>query len=77
MKLRCRNPKSNSYKNYGGRGIDYCERWEDFEMFYLDMHPKPEGMQIDRIDNDGNYEPSNCRWVTPKENIENRTRREK
>ena len=74
MKRRCSNVKGWDYKYYGGRGIKVCDRWlHSFETFYTDMGDKPfPKAQIDRIDNDGNYEPSNCRWVTPKENSNNR-----
>ena len=77
MRARCYNPSHMYYYNYGGRGIIVCDRWlESFENFYKDMGDKPfKEAQIDRIDNDGNYEPSNCRWVTPKENSNNKTRK--
>lgn len=65
---RCYNPKVRIYKYYGGRGITVCDRWKDFQKFYEDMGCRPNGMQIDRIDNDKGYSPDNCRWVTPKEN---------
>ena len=71
MKNRCTRPALKSYKYYGGRGISVCERWFSFDNFLQDMGLKPDGLQIDRINNDGNYEPENCRWVTPKVNRNN------
>lgn len=73
MKDRCNNKKSTSYKNYGLRGIIVCERWQkSFKNFYEDMG-EPNGLTLERIDVNGNYEPSNCRWDTPKKQARNRT----
>lgn len=75
MVARCTNPKQTNYKDYGGRGIKICAAWRKFENFFSDMGIRPDGTQIDRKNNNGNYEPSNCRWVTPKENSNNRRKR--
>jgi len=72
MKGRCKYTYKKSYNRYGGRGISVCNRWLKFDNFLEDMGKRPEGMQLDRVDNDGNYEPGNCRWVTPKVNANNR-----
>ena len=72
MRLRCKSPKCNAYPNYGGRGITYCNRWDDFWAFVDDMGPRPDGHTLDRLDNDGDYKPSNCRWSTPKQQADNR-----
>src|SRR3990172_3476320 len=69
---RCHNPLSNNYRNYGMRGISVCERWRFFENFLEDMGEAILGMSIDRINNDGNYEPNNCRWATKKEQSRNK-----
>ena len=72
MRYRCNTVTSPDYPRYGGRGISVCERWDSFEKFLTDMGVRPEGMEIDRKDNDGNYEPLNCRWTTESGNSDNR-----
>jgi hypothetical protein len=67
MRTRCENPKATKYAIYGGRGITVCARWDSFENFLTDMGERPEGLTLDRIDVNGNYEPGNCRWATAKE----------
>jgi hypothetical protein len=71
MWTRCTNPNVKSYKDYGGRGITICLRWEQFENFLADMGERPTGLTLDRKNVNGNYEPSNCRWATRKEQAMN------
>lgn len=75
MKQRCHNPSNNGFINYGARGITVDPKWrESFEAFYYDVGPRPErGYQLDRIDNDKGYVPGNCRWVTAKDNANNKS----
>lgn len=72
MRARCFNPRHSDYKYYGGRGIKVCERWASFVNFLADMGEVPTGLSIHRIDNDGNYEPTNCKWATAKEQASNK-----
>jgi hypothetical protein len=73
MITRCHNPNYAETQFYAGRGISVCSRWKDsFQNFLDDMGVCPDGLSIDRMDNDGNYEPGNCRWATPKEQAANR-----
>ena len=73
-KQRCFNPKCDAYPWYGGKGITMCKEWiNDFEAFFSYIGKKPNGYQIDRIDNSKGYEPGNVRWVSKRENIANRT----
>lgn len=67
MKRRCLAPRSPNYQNYGGRGIKVCEQWMNFKGFYADMGDCPDGYSLERIDVNGNYEPSNCKWIPARE----------
>ena len=72
MRERCRNPNAPKFAHYGGRGITVCQQWEDFQVFLKDMGERPAGTSLDRIDVNGMYAPSNCRWATHKEQRHNR-----
>jgi hypothetical protein len=79
MRNRCRNPKASGFCHYGGRGITVCQRWNNsFDAFAKDMGPRPSvKYSIDRKENDGNYEPSNCRWADAKTQARNQRKRAK
>ncbi|WP_155418730.1 hypothetical protein [Pseudomonas fluorescens] len=72
MRARCENPNDIEYANYGGRGIQVCDRWADFLSFIEDMGDRPAGMTLDRRDVNGNYEKDNCRWATGSEQCRNK-----
>jgi hypothetical protein len=72
MRRRCTDPSSADWVRYGERGITVCDRWDRFANFLADMGQRPHGVTLDRIDNNGNYEPDNCRWTTWHEQVHNR-----
>lgn len=75
MRTRCNNPRTSSYKYYGGKGIKVCERWDSFSAFLEDMSPSyVEGLTLDRIDNLGNYCKDNCKWSTHSEQTSNQNK---
>lgn len=73
MITRCCNPNAPKFQRYGARGITVCERWRSFANFLADMGERPEGLTLDRIENDGNYEPGNCRWADASTQCRNRS----
>ena len=77
MRSRCNNPRNQDYAGYGGRGITVCERWNSFEAFFADMGEMPEGYSIERVNVNGNYEPSNCKWIPMAEQALNRRPRQR
>ena len=75
MRQRCLNPKNRRYASYGGRGITICPSWSRFSQFLADMGPRPAGKSLDREDNGGPYSRKNCRWATPRQQINNQRNR--
>lgn len=72
MRNRCLNPANRKFPLYGARGITICDRWDDYVLFLADMGERPAGCSIERVNNDGNYEPGNCVWAKPTQQARNR-----
>lgn len=76
MIQRCTNPQNTNYKYYGGRGIGVCKEWLEYKNFLSDMGERPDGLELDRKNNNGHYERSNCHWVSHQKNLLNRRKKE-
>ena len=74
MRNRCSSRSNASWDHYGGRGITFCDRWKSYDLFFEDMGECPDGHSLERINNDGNYEPANCKWATLREQLNNQRR---